>query len=172
MQETRRISVDHAKSRTWFSVVRSQVFWFFTSRNERSDTHDFVLPIWTSFDTRPIEFAMWLTQAILNLETALITSAPPYTVSSTASVTRKGGAPLRITANAAASSWLRGFVAWIPSSEFSSERAGNGRAHEVINEAGLWVGTAELFGTALRMFLAEPGNQRSATILLHIRETV
>lgn len=65
------------------------------------------------------------------------------------------------------SSWLRGFLAWIPSSSYASNvsKFGNNfddsSAGSVTSEA-LWTGTVELFNTALAEFLSEPGNQRQA----------
>lgn len=87
-------------------------------------------------------------QAILDLETALVSSSPS-TISSTSSVDRDA-----ITPGNATSSWLRGFLEWLPSSSYTSEVTGSG------DEEGLWVGTAELFNEAVNAYISEPAYQR------------
>lgn len=94
-------------------------------------------------------------QAILDLEIALVSSSQS-TIASTTSVDRDAVVSGNVT-----SSWLRGFINWLPSSSYASSSEGN----MIENEQGLWVGSAELFDEALNDFLAEPGYQRYETPL-------
>lgn len=87
-------------------------------------------------------------QAILDLEEALVSSSPA-TIGSTSTVERG-----IIDFGNATSSWLRGFVDWLPSSPYASVGSGSG------DEVDLWAGTAEQFNTAMDDFLADPQYQR------------
>lgn len=76
-------------------------------------------------------------------------SSSPFTIGITSNVDRDA-----IVHGNATSSWLRGFIGWLPSSSYASVASGSG--HEV----DLWVGTAELFHNAVEDFLADPEYQR------------
>lgn len=89
-----------------------------------------------------------MSQAILDLETALVSSSP-FTIDSTSSVDGD-----RILGGNVSSCWLRGFIDWLPSSSYSSAVAESGRL------AGLWNGTAELFTAAVDAFITGPGYKR------------
>ena len=106
-----------------------------STRTTSGEEHDHIFPTCTS-------------QAVLDLETALVSSSP-FTVDSTSSLHRgdiiRGNGP---------SSWLRGFIGWLPSSPYASAVAESG------SQAGLWNGTAELFASAVNVFVAESGNTR------------
>lgn len=88
-------------------------------------------------------------QAILDLEMALMSSSP-FTIGSTSSVERDA----IVVHENATSSWLRGFIDWLPSSPYASVASGSGHGLD------LWDGTAELFNNAVDDFLTDPGYQR------------
>lgn len=76
-------------------------------------------------------------------------ASSPLTIGSTSTVERDV-----IVRGNATSSWLRGFIDWLPSSPYAS----------VVSKSGhgvhLWVGTAELFNNAVDDFLADQDYQR------------
>ncbi len=76
-------------------------------------------------------------------------SSSSFTIDSTSSV--EGD---RIIGGPGASSWLHGFIGWLPSSSYSSSVAESGRL------AGLWNGTAELFTAAVDAFTTGQGYER------------
>ncbi|CAM9109294.1 unnamed protein product, partial [Ectocarpus sp. 8 AP-2014] len=89
-------------------------------------------------------------QAILDLEIALVSSSQS-TITSTTSIDQDA----TVSGNAT-SSWLRGFINWLPSSSYAS----SSEEYTSANEQGLWVGSADLFHEAVNDFLAEPEYQR------------
>lgn len=89
-------------------------------------------------------------QAILDLEIALVSSSQS-TIASTTSIDQDA-----IVSGNATSSWLRGFINWLPSSSYAS----SSEEYKSGNEQGLWVGSADLFHDAVNDFLAEPEYQR------------
>lgn len=105
-------------------------------------------------------------EAILDLEAALVSSSPS-TIAITSSLDRDAIIPGKfLNSNTgsqnsdvivpvnATSSWLRGFLEWLPSSSYTSEVAGGG------DEKGLWVGAADLFNEAVNEFISESRYQR------------
>lgn len=87
-------------------------------------------------------------QAILDIEKALVSSSP-FTIGSTSTVERGV-----IDHGNATSSWLHGFIDWLPSSPYASVVSGSE------DEVGLWAGTAEHFKSAMDDFLTDPQYQR------------
>lgn len=136
-----------------------------------------VAPFTTMSSTKP--------QAILDLETATISSSL-HTVGITATTTASSGdvvtatedgtmlsSTISSTTSTAPSSWLRGFLKWVPSSVYSSyifqSDDGDDNDHGYLytrsgdrGALSLWNSTEDSFHTALAEFLAEPGNGRRA----------